>query len=88
MRDEAIEVQSGVGENVQLTRNLARNNGANVFDLWTKGKSKLAKLLSLTYLADFVSVYLAELRAVNPEITDNINLVKLENISEFKRAGA
>ena len=40
------------------------------------GENLLEKLLSLTYLGDFVSLYLAVLNQVDPENIDSINILK------------
>lgn len=40
------------------------------------GTSLLEKILSLTYLGDFVSLYLAALNEVDPENIDSINILK------------
>ncbi len=42
------------------------------------GSTLLEKLLSLTYLGDFVSLYLAALNQVDPENIDSINILKTE----------
>jgi glucose/mannose-6-phosphate isomerase len=42
------------------------------------GETLLEKLLSLTYLGDFVSLYLAVLNQVDPENIDSINILKTE----------
>jgi glucose/mannose-6-phosphate isomerase len=42
------------------------------------GETLLEKLLSLTYLGDFVSLYLAALNQVDPENIDSINILKTE----------
>ncbi len=47
-----------------------------VIDLWSHGKSPLARILSLCYVGDFTSVYLAMLRGVDPSTTDNSSYIK------------
>jgi glucose/mannose-6-phosphate isomerase len=42
------------------------------------GSNLLEKLLGLTYLGDFVSLYLAALNQVDPENIDSINILKTE----------
>jgi glucose/mannose-6-phosphate isomerase len=42
------------------------------------GENLLEKLLTLTYLGDFVSLYLAALNEVDPENIDSINILKSE----------
>ena len=42
------------------------------------GGTLLEKALSLTYMGDFVSLYLASLNGVDPESIDSINTLKSE----------
>jgi glucose/mannose-6-phosphate isomerase len=37
-----------------------------VHEVWSEGSSVLARLMSLVYLGDFVSLYLAYLNGVDP----------------------
>lgn len=46
--------------------------------LQARGTSLLSKMLSLTLLGDFVSLYLAALNEVDPENIDSINVLKKE----------
>ncbi len=48
-----------------------------VIDLWSHGKSPLARILSLCYIGDFTSVYLTMLRDVDPSTTDNSSYMRL-----------
>jgi glucose/mannose-6-phosphate isomerase len=43
-----------------------------------RGRSLLERMLTLTYLGDFVSLYLAALNGVDPENIDPINVLKAE----------
>jgi glucose/mannose-6-phosphate isomerase len=54
---------------------LARQAG-QVDDVWTQGEGRLARLLSLILLGDFVSVYAALLRGVDPTPVAAIAAVK------------
>ena len=47
-----------------------------VLELYPKGESKLAKQISLTYLIDITSIYLAVLYEVDPSITPSIDNLK------------
>jgi len=76
LRDSMHERDNHFEQRIEAAKYLAERNGAKVFELWTKGKSELARLLSLTYMADFVSIYLAASRGINPEVTDNIDYIK------------
>ncbi|MHA1298614.1 MAG: bifunctional phosphoglucose/phosphomannose isomerase, partial [Candidatus Helarchaeota archaeon] len=47
-----------------------------VYEIWSKGKSKLAKMLSLLYIGDFISYYLAILKGINPTPVQGISELK------------
>ncbi|MCG3257311.1 MAG: hypothetical protein KAU62_14535, partial [Candidatus Heimdallarchaeota archaeon] len=47
-----------------------------VLELYPQGESKLAKQISLTYLIDISSIYLAVLYGVDPSITPSIDKLK------------
>lgn len=49
---------------------------SKLFEVWSQGKSALAKMLSTTCIGDFASVYLAILRKVNPTPVGTIVLLK------------
>jgi len=47
-----------------------------MFEVWSQGKSSLARMLSTILVGDFVSVYLAILRGVDPTPVKTISLLK------------
>ena len=52
---------------IDVTKNLVFTTGANaVLEIYAKGVSKLAKLLSVMYIGDFASVYLGILYGFDP----------------------
>lgn len=63
---------------VELTKTVIGKHAAGITELWCEGSSDLAKLCSLVYLADFVSVYLAYLYGVDPSSIDAIDFLKAE----------
>jgi len=60
----------------EVTKQLIVRKGCHLEEVWTRGHSKLAKLFSVSYFGDFVSVYLAALYEVDPGSIDNIKLLK------------
>ena len=46
------------------------------FDVWSRGKSTLARMSSLISIGDFMSVYLAVLRGIDPTPVKTIDLLK------------
>lgn len=59
------EGEAGVSR-VRVTQELIRTRAGGVTDVWARGEGRLARLLSLVYLGDWVSYYLALLRGVDP----------------------
>lgn len=84
LRDAAWEHQAGMGVKIDAAKRLAESKGAKAYDLWTKGKSELARLLSLCYFGDFVSVYVAVSRGIDPGPVHNIEQMKMVSMSSIK----
>jgi glucose/mannose-6-phosphate isomerase len=61
-----------------LTRELIRKRAGLVKEIWTSGRSLLARLFSTAYLGDFVSLYLAYLNSVDPTPVAVIETLKKE----------
>ena len=86
LRDSEWELQTGMAGKIDASKRLAEGKGAKVYDLWTRGKSDLARLLSLCYVGDFVSVYVALSRGIDPGPVRNIEQVKKVAISSNEEA--
>ena len=52
--------------------------GRNSTTIWARGRGRLARILSLVYLGDFISFYLAILQGVDPTPTPEIAQLKAE----------
>jgi len=76
LRDATHEREAELAEKIEAAKELILNKGKNVFELWSSGKTELARLLSLSYLGDFVSSYLALLNGVDPVDVHNIEIIK------------
>jgi glucose/mannose-6-phosphate isomerase len=63
---------------IEITKELIRNNVKGIGEIWAFGESKLAKILSLVYVGDYLSYRLAELKGVNPDETEYIDILKKE----------
>jgi len=59
-----------------ITKGLLTKGACQVTEVWADGSSKLEKLLSLIYLGDYVSVYLALLSGTDPTPVDAIEDLK------------
>jgi glucose/mannose-6-phosphate isomerase len=60
---------------IEITKGLMPS-GTKLFEVWSQGKSDLARMLSAVCIGDFTSVYLALLRGVNPTPVETISLLK------------
>lgn len=60
----------------EITKGLLTKGACPVTEIWASGSSKLEKILSLVYLGDYVSVYLALLSGVDPTPVDAIEDLK------------
>jgi glucose/mannose-6-phosphate isomerase len=67
-----------IATRVDLTKSVIAKHAAGISEIWSEGSSDLAKLCSLVYMADFVSVYLAYLYGVDPSTIDAIDFLKNE----------
>ncbi len=61
---------------IEATQKLVSDESLKTFEVWSRGESRLAKMLSLVCIGDFTSVYLALLRGVDPTPVRTISLVK------------
>ena len=68
--DEAIK------NRIEITKEIILDKVKEIFEIWSRGKSKLAKMFSLLYTGDFVSYYLAILNGVNPSPVKGISELK------------
>jgi glucose/mannose-6-phosphate isomerase len=60
---------------IEITKTLMPS-ASKMFEVWSKGKSELARMLSTILIGDFASVYLAVLRRVDPTPVKTINVLK------------
>ncbi|MBI4744408.1 MAG: bifunctional phosphoglucose/phosphomannose isomerase [Actinobacteria bacterium] len=74
LRDESDH--SRLIKRMDVTKELLADSVGNIYEVWTKGKSKLTKIFSSIYLGDFISVYLALLYKVDPTPVERITLLK------------
>jgi len=71
-KDETKEIKT----RMEITKKLIRNRVKNISEIWSSGNSKLAKILSLIYVGDYLSYKLAEIRSVDPNATEFIDKIK------------
>jgi glucose/mannose-6-phosphate isomerase len=71
-KDENIEIRS----RIEITKNLVEASGASLYEVWSQGKSSLAKMISVIAVGDFLSNYLAILRRIDPTPVQTIDKLK------------
>ena len=81
IRDKAEPVE--IRSRIETTQALMHPALSKMFEVWTQGKSDLAKMLSTICLGDFTSVYLAVLRKVDPTPVNTIMQLK----AKIERSG-
>ena len=64
LRDKEDHPQ--VQRRFELTRDVINGRAGVVHEVWSEGESRLARVLSILYLGDFVSLYMAYLNNVDP----------------------
>jgi glucose/mannose-6-phosphate isomerase len=60
----------------ELTKEIISGKAGALHELWTEGESILARVMSLIYLGDYVSLYLSYLNEVDPTPVDVIDYLK------------
>jgi glucose/mannose-6-phosphate isomerase len=73
-KDEPKEIQT----RIEISKELIKNKVKGIEEIWAKGETKLAKMMSLIFLGDLLSCELAMLNGVDPIQTENISILKNE----------
>jgi len=72
-----MDEPEGIRQRIEATEELISQEATKkIFEVWSSGQSRLAKMLSTIYIGDFTSVYLAILRGVDPTPVKTISLLK------------
>jgi glucose/mannose-6-phosphate isomerase len=71
-KSEPSEIRS----RIETTKTLMLSASSKLFEVWSQGKTALAKMLSTILIGDFTSVYLAILHKVDPTPVKTIALLK------------
>ena len=71
-----------VKKRIDVTKSLIQEHFDSVFEVWTKGESKLERVISIIYLGDYVSTYLAVIEGIDPSPVERINVLKKELAKE------
>jgi len=76
LRDE--EDNERIKKRMEITKSLLGRQLGGVHEVWSRGKFPLARILSLIYFGDFLSVYLALLQEIDPTPVAVISRLKRE----------
>jgi glucose/mannose-6-phosphate isomerase len=68
---------------IEVSREIINRTLNKLFDVWSIGQTKLAKMSSVICVGDFTSVYLAVLRGIDPTPVKSIDVLK----RKLKEAG-
>jgi glucose/mannose-6-phosphate isomerase len=70
--DEPKEIR----RRIEVTREIIKCALTRLFEVWSRGETRLAKMSSVICIGDFTSVYLAVLRGIDPTPVKSIDLLK------------
>ncbi|MBU0767449.1 bifunctional phosphoglucose/phosphomannose isomerase [Patescibacteria group bacterium] len=76
LRDEADHERNK--KRIEITKSLVSKSFTGTHEVWATGSDPLARIFSVMYLADYVSVYLALLSGTDPSEIDVLNRLKRE----------
>jgi len=76
LRDEKDSER--IKKRIEITKSLIGRQLGGVNEVWAEGNSALARILSLIYFGDFLTVYLAILRGIDPTPVGVIERLKRE----------
>ncbi len=65
-----------VQKRMEVSKEIIKDTVSGITEVWSSGKSRLSGLFSLTYVGDYVSVYLAILYGIDPTPVRNIDYLK------------
>lgn len=65
-----------VQKRMEITKEIIRDKVSGLSEMWSRGESKLARLFSLTYTGDYLSVYLASMYGIDPTPVKKIDYLK------------
>ncbi len=81
LRDQEEHPQ--VKKRMEITKEILREAGSRVEEVWSKGEGLLARTFSLIYTGDYLSFYLAILNAEDPTPVKRIGYLK-QRLREWK----
>ncbi len=74
LRDK--EDHKRIARRMDITRNILSKKGIKIVEVFSKGKGLLSRMMSLIYVGDMMSFYLAILNGIDPTPVDRITYLK------------
>lgn len=71
-----------VAKRMDITREILSKKGIKIIEVFSKGKALLARMMSLVFIGDMVSFYLAILNGIDPTPVDRVAYLKKELAKE------
>ena len=72
------EDHNKVARRMDITKEILSKKGINIIEISSKGKGLLSRMMSLIYIGDMVSFYLAILNGIDPSPVDRVTYLKKE----------
>ncbi|MBI4972664.1 MAG: bifunctional phosphoglucose/phosphomannose isomerase [Candidatus Omnitrophica bacterium] len=80
LRDKGMHPR--VIKRMDTTREILKEEGVNVLEIYARGENLLSRIFSLIYIGDFVSFYLAILYGIDPTPVERVTYLKNELAKE------
>lgn len=74
LRDKGMHPR--VAKRMDISKEILKKEGAEVLEIWSRGEGLLSRILSLIYIGDFASYYLAILYGIDPTPVDKVTYLK------------
>ncbi len=76
LRDK--DMHPRVTKRMDITKEILKKEGINILEIWSRGEDLFSRILSLIYIGDFISFYLAILYGIDPTPVDRVTYLKKE----------
>ncbi len=77
-----IDEKREIVKRIELTKDIIKGKVKDLHEIWTYGKSKLSKVMSLVYQGDYLSFKIAELKGIDWKQAKTIDKIK-ESLKEL-----
>lgn len=74
LRDKGMHHR--VATRMDITKDILKKEGVSLLEIWSEGENLLSRMLSLIYIGDFASFYLAILYGIDPTPVDRVTYLK------------